>query len=133
MPISSSTVKVGGTFNITNGTDVVLISKGQSPGSNELFLDDGSALLMQPSLTVKSKAPVPNAASPNGYTQQRSTLVYCKPITLANGEVTVCTCRIEVSADPEASDAILWDLQSVGAAALVNIDFIKLFQDGSTA
>lgn len=133
MSLSSASVPVGASYSPTGGSATSFVSLGQTEGQNKLFLDDGSSLILRKTCLATSKAPVPNAGAPNGYTQQRTAIVFHRPILLANGNYTTNTVRIEVAYDPETSSAerdALWEqLAHVAADA----DFADFRDDGSVA
>lgn len=133
MPISSASVPIGATYSPSGGTATSFVSLGQNEGRNKVFLDDAATLLLRKTMVATSKQPVANAGAPNGFTQQRSTVVFHVPITLANGNTTVNSAKIEVAYDPETSDAdrdLLWEM--LGHIS-IDADFQELREDGSTA
>jgi hypothetical protein len=104
-----------------------------SEGSHKLYLDDGADLILRRTIVASSKAPVPNAGAPNGYTQQRNTIVGHLPLLLDNGKYTTNTFRIEVAFDPESTDAEIDDIYSIIGHAVSDADFVNHRRDGSVA
>lgn len=133
MSLSSASVPIGASYSPSGGSATSFVSLGQTSGQNKLYIDDGEDLILRKTCLASSKAPVPNAASPNGYTQQRSTIIFHIPMLLANGEYTTNTVKIEVAFDPEADASERAYLRELIAHCGVDADFDGLFDDGSVA
>jgi hypothetical protein len=88
---------------------------------------------MRKTALATSKAPVPNASAPNGYTQQRSTIVFHVPYLLDNGSVTKNSVKVEIAFDPETDAAGRAFLRELVAHCGDDADFDGLFDDGSVA
>lgn len=133
MSLSNASVPIGASYAPTGGSATSLVSLGQNEGSNKLYIDDGSDLILRKTCLATSKAPVVNSGAPNGYTQQRSTIVFHVPMLLANGNYTTNTVKIEVAFDPEADASERAYLRELIAHCGVDADFDGLFDDGSVA
>lgn len=133
MGLSTASIPVGASYAPTGGTATAMVSLGQSGDSNKLFIDDNADLILRKTCLATSKAPVPNSGAPNGYTQQRSTIVFHVPMLLDNGNYTTNTVKIEVAFDPEADSSERGFLRELIAHCGVDADFDGLFDDGSTA
>lgn len=133
MSLSNASIPIGATFSPTGGTATSFVSLGQSEGKNKLFIDDGSSLILRKTVLATSKTPVPNASAPNGYTQQRSTIVIHQPKLLANGEYTVNTMRLEVAYDPESTGSEVAELFELAGHIASDSDFAEFREDGATA
>ena len=77
---------------------------------------------------LTAKDPVANTSAPGGYTQARKVALIKQPYTLANGNRTVNTVRIEVSLDPEVTAAESLALR-IQASELLGRDSYKAFWD----
>lgn len=133
MPLDNASAPIGATYTPAGGSATSFISLGKTSDSNKLYIDDGADLILRKTCLASSKPPVPNASSPNGYTQQRSTIVFHVPMLLANGAYTKNTVKIEVAFDPEADAAERSYLRELIAHCGVDADFDGLFDDGSVA
>ncbi len=133
MTISAASIPVGATYAPTGGVATSFVSLGQTTDSHKLFLDDSSSFILRKTLSVTSKAPTPSSGAPNGYTQQRNSVVFLQPKLLANGNYTKNSIRVEVSYDPEASAAERAELREMLAHLGSDADFDNLFDQGSVA
>lgn len=133
MSLSNASIPIGASYAPSGGSATAFASMGQTPGSNQLFIDDGADLILRKTCLASSKTPVPNAGAPNGYTQQRSSIVFHIPMLLDNGKYTTNTVRIEVAFDPEADSGERALLRELIAHVGVDADFDGLFDDGSVA
>lgn len=131
--LSNASVPIGATYAPSGGSATSLVSLGHTSDSNKLFIDDGSDLILRKTVLATSKSPVPNSGAPNGYTQQRTTIVFHVPMLLANGNYTTNTVRIEVAFDPEADASERGFLRELIAHCGADADFDSLFDDGSVA
>lgn len=133
MSLNNASIPLGATYSPAGGTATSLVSLGSTAESNKLFIDDGSDLILRKTCLATSKAPVPNAAAPNGQTQQRSTIVFHVPLLLDNGNYTKNTVKIEIAFDPETDATERAYLRELVAHCGVDADFDGLFDDGSSA
>lgn len=133
MSLNNASVPIGATYAPTGGSATSFASLGSSEGQNKLYIDDGSDLILRKTCLATSKAPVVNSGAPNGYTQQRSTIVFHVPMLLANGNYTTNTVKIEIAFDPEADASERSYLRELVAHCGVDADFDGLFDDGSVA
>lgn len=74
-----------------------------------------------------SKDPVANASAPGGWTQSRSVLLIKQPYTLANGNRTVNTLRIELAVDPEVTAAESLALRLAAAECLGRPSYVDFW------
>lgn len=133
MTLASASVPVGATYAPTGGSATSFVSLGMTGESHKLFIDDGADLILRKTVLATSKSPSPNSGSPNGYTQQRSKIVFHVPMLLANGNYTTNSVSIEVAFDPEADAGERAFLRELIAHVGVDADFENLFDDGSVA
>lgn len=133
MGLSSASVPIGATYAPTGGSATSFVSLGQTDGSNRLYIDDGASLILRKTMLATTRPPVANASAPNGYTQQRSSLVFHLPKLLANGNYTTNTVRIEVAFDPETTEAERDLMRELIAHVGVDVDFDSAIVDGSVA
>lgn len=105
MSIASGTVLVGGTTSSTGGTSTGFIVKGDTQGEAKVILDDGSAFIDSTQIAFTVRDPVVNSSSPNGYTQQRSSVSVLVPLALDNDNYTTNSVKVSISCDPETTDA----------------------------
>jgi len=127
MSLSSASVPIGATYSPTGGSATSLVSMGTTLDQNKLYVDDASSLILRKTCLATVKAPTPLASAPNGYTQQRSKLVFHVPLLLDNGEYTVNTVEISMSYDPETDSSELAYLRELIAHVGVDADFNGLF------
>lgn len=133
MSLDNASIPIGASYSPAGGSATSMVSLGKTSDSNKLFIDDSSDLILRKTALATSKAPQPNAGAPNGYTQQRSTIVFHVPMLLANGKYTTNSVKIEVAFDPEADAAERAYLRELIAHCGVDADFDGLFDDGSVA
>jgi hypothetical protein len=133
MSLASASVPIGATYTPAGGSATSFVSLGGTSEQNKLFIDDGADLILRKTCLASSKAPVASTSAPNGYTQQRSTIVFHVPMLLDNGNYTTNTVRIEVAFDPEADQTERDYLRELIAHCGVDADFDGLFDDGSVA
>lgn len=133
MTISAASIPVGASYAPTGGVATSFVSLGQTVDAHTLFLDDSSDFILRKTLKVTSKAPTPSNGAPNGYTQQRNSVVFLQPKLLANGNYTTNSLRIEVSYDPETTTAERAEMREMLSHLGVDADFDNLFDQGSVA
>ncbi len=123
MTIATSDVAIGTVISVTGGTATSMISKGDSLEKHNLVLDDGSAFSDQKALSFSVKEPKVSANAPGGYTQARNFVLITIPMTLANGNVTKNTVRLEMSVDSETTTAQKDALREIAAQVMFDTDF----------
>lgn len=134
MSLTATTVPIGATWAIpVDGTATALKSLGSTLSSNKLYLDDGSALVLQKQFEVTAKSPVPLASAPNGYSQQRAKVYFKSPKLLANGNYTVNTVSVEIAYDPETTASEIAALREIASIIGAHSNFDELVEDGSTS
>jgi hypothetical protein len=133
MPLSSGQVPIGATYAPSGGVSTYLVSLGSAPGKNELYVADSADLILRKTLFATSKQPVANAASPNGYTQQRNSLVFHMPILLANGNYTRNSMSVYWSYDPGTVAGDVAYLRGMLGHYASDADFDGIFTQGSIA
>lgn len=127
MSFQNGTIAQGGTLSVTGGTAKTLKSLGSSVGSNSLYIDEDTDATTRRTVSVTAKAGSASANAPGGFTQDRVSISYKQPKILANLARTVNTVRIEVSVDPETTDAERAALREEAAQFLFDVDFVDLF------
>lgn len=134
MSISSASMPIGATYTPTGGSATSLVAKGSTSGSQlSTFLDDGSILLDQIQFDFSYSEPKVNSGAPGGWTQARNNVAVKSPLGLDNGNRTVNTIRIEISCDPETTDAEKATLREYGAHVLLDSDFTDFWDNQSTS
>jgi hypothetical protein len=123
MPLASNNVDIGTAISATGGTATSFLGKGSSLDKRFLSLDDGSVLKDETTYSFGIKRPKVSAGAPGGYTQARNTLFIQMPKTLANGEVTKNSLRVELSADPETTDSEKVDILAQAAQMMFETAF----------
>ncbi len=118
MSITNMAVNVGGTSSVTGGTSTSYLAKGTTLDRRTLILDDNSDYVDQTKVEFSIKDPKVSAGAPNGYTQARSNVYVQVPLALDNGNRTINSLRIELSVDPETSDAEISAMLEEGAQIL---------------
>lgn len=126
MPLSSLVSKSGATVSTTGGTADPLLKTGSDLKTfNLIYSDDANSVARKVQFSVKDA--VISASAPGGYTQRRRTVYYSQPKVLANGNSTINSIKLEISADPETTDAELLlmheDLKQITVSSEVE-DFI---------
>lgn len=133
MPLSGASIPVGATYSPTGGSATTFVSLGGTLGKKDLFLDDGSSLILRRLLSATSIAPRPLSSAPNGYTQQKVQLFMKVPKLLANGKYTTNTVDAVIRFDPETTTAERAFLREMLAHYGSDSDFAEFFEDGSVA
>lgn len=131
MSLNAASIPVGASYSPSGGSATSMVSLGQTPGENQLFLDDGSDLILRRLCTATSKPPQPSSGAPNGYTQQRLTLFWKIPLLLDNGNYTTNTVKIELRFDPETDSSERAFMRELLTHAGADADFTDFFDDGS--
>lgn len=127
-----ATIKTGATsVAATGGDDQVLKGLGISNGSHVVFYDGDGASTARRTAAFSSSFPKPNENSPGGYTQDRRTLVFKRPITLANGDLSVETVRVQLATASETVESDKVEMLEQVAQMLVNTDFSEFWHEGS--
>lgn len=125
MGIANAGFKVGSTTYVapSDGTAVTLATVGTSLDSVVATPTADTNYLTKRTyeFTTRDAKPSPNA--PNGYTQQRASVVLKAPFILDNGKRTVNTVRIEFSTDIELTTAEKTDLLLQASQLLGDTDF----------
>jgi hypothetical protein len=133
MSLDNASIPIGASYSPSGGSATDIVSLGKTLESNKLFIDSGEDLILRRTMLATSKSPVPNASAPNGYTQQRTSIVFHVPLLLDNGKVTTNTVKAEVSYDPETDTSERAFLRELFAHIGSDADFDNLFDDGSVA
>lgn len=118
----------------TGGTALAFASLGSpSLGKVSLYVPTDTTFTTRRSLDVTVKPSKANAASLNGYTQNRVTMIYKKPKVLASGKITVNTAKVELSFDIETTQLEVQELMDIGAQLLFDADTAPTFKTLSLA
>jgi hypothetical protein len=127
----TATIKTGATsVAATGGDDQDLIPLGIVNNTNTVFYDDDGAYSERRTAEFGTKAPKVNPSSPGGYTQERRTVVFRRPITLADGSITVETLRVELATASETDEADKVEMLEQVAQIMVNSDFADFWHEG---
>jgi len=129
MTIEASSIAIGTAFSVTGGTATSVISKGDTLEKHNVVLDDGSAFKDHKTLTFSVKEPKVSLNAPAGYTQGRNTVVIAIPKTLGNSSVTKNTIKVELSCDPETTEAEKSSLREIAAQVIFDTDFDQFWND----
>jgi hypothetical protein len=125
----ASTIKEGATaVAATGGTDVTLSSLGIQDNKNTLIFSTDTAMVTRRLVEFSVKPYQPSSTAPGGYTQNRETILFKQPKVLANGERTINTLKIELSTDPETTDAEVEQMCETGAQMLGTSAFLPFFK-----
>lgn len=130
MPISTAAILQNSTTFAapTGGTSIDLSIASNLLGGKALAYFDGDAnFITRRTIDFQVKDPVASAAAPGGYTQARETVLLKVPMTLANGKRTVNTLRIELSRDPELTEAAAKEMRFIGLQILGDSDFWRFW------
>lgn len=130
MAIKSSSIDTGATLGVSGGTPITLGSLGTSGGTTVSPTVDVDYATRR---TFKFTAtdPTPNTGSPDGYTKVRKAIVCKFPLTLASGEVTIDTFRIEHAHSIEADSTEIVSRLKLVAQLLFDNDFNSFHTIGS--
>jgi len=133
MAISNAVLNTAPTsITVTGGSALTFTS--MAPGAkNELIVSADTDLRTRRTMTVEAKMAKPAVGAPNGYSQQRMTVLYRKPKLLANGKIIVNTVRVEMAYDVETTQTEIQELMDVGAQTLFDADFTALWKAGNPA
>lgn len=133
MSLSAATTLSGATISASGGTTVNWASTGLVGSKNTLVVTADTDFRTRRQIDAVIKQPNPQASAPNGYTQCRGSLLYKKPILLANGKITVNTVLVQVAYDVETSAAQVQDMLDVGAHFCFDSDFTAVVKSLSLA
>ena len=133
MSISNSSILVDGTVAISAGTATTLKTKGTELNLHNVYVDDGSALIDLTTMKFTVNDPVVQSSAPGGYTQARRKVRVFVPRTLANGNRTVDTFDIQMSTDPETTDAERLSMRVLACNLLFDSEFTEFWDEGSSA
>lgn len=133
MPISNASIPVGATLAPSGGTATNLVVVGRSLSDAATFVGTtGVTQLTRTAIDFSVKQPKVNAGSPGGFTQGRSIVKITSPKVLANLKRTLNSIKIELSFDPETTDAEVTALKTQAALLLVDSDFTDFWLNQST-
>lgn len=133
MSLTTLSLLEASTVSASGGTALDFTTAGGSTDKNKLIVPADTDLREQRSLDLSVRRPRVQASAPNGYTQGRSIAVLKFPHTLANGNLTVDTIRIEMSTDVETSVANKSEMMSLAAQTIIDSemsDFWKVLSAG---
>lgn len=133
MSINAASITVGATFAPTGGSATTLKTKTLSESKHVVFLDDGASIAAQTVLEFSQKQPKVSSSAPNGYTQQRNTVLIKFPFALDNGSSTVNTAKVEVACDVELTAAEKLSMREYLLHLLSDSDFLEFWDDQSLA
>jgi len=108
------------TVSETGGDAVVYAFRAGNDETRHYHVLADTDLRVRRTCTVKNVPPRPNIGSPGGYTQARATVTFREPVILANGKITVNTCKHELAYDIEASTALKQRLINAQAITVIN-------------
>jgi hypothetical protein len=129
MTISTSSIAIGTAISVTGGIATGLISKGDTLDLHNTVLDDGAAFKDHTNVDFSIKSPKVSASAPAGYTQARNVVVIKKPKTLANGNITYNSMRVELSCDSETTEAEKDSLRELAAQVIFDTDYDQFWND----
>lgn len=131
MTILNASILVDGTVATTGGTATTFVSKGNTLNAHSAIVDDSSEFIAQSTCNFSIKDPKVSVSSPNGYTQARNTVKFNVPLALDNGNYTVNTLTIQLSVDPETTDAEIESMLVFGAQLLHDSDYSDFWKKQS--
>jgi hypothetical protein len=94
------------------------------------FFDGDTELLTAKSIDFSVKEPTVSASAPNGYTQARRVALLRFPLELDNGNRTVCTAKVELAVDVEATSAEIAEYVLITSQVLADADFAAFWALG---
>jgi len=123
MTIEASVVKTATTdISATGGANATLQSLGGGLVEHNAYYGTGS-VLDRKTVSFKVSRPKPAPSAPNGYSQQRSSIVLKFPKLLANEQTVVDTVRITVASSSETTELELAEYARLGAQFLGLADY----------
>lgn len=126
----ASIIKEGATtVAASGGTDVTLVSLGIQGNKNTLNFSTDTNLATRRLVEFSVKAPAANDAAIGGYNQARNTILLKSPKVLSNLAITVNTVKIEVSYDPQTTQAEVEQLCETAAQMLGTAAFMSFEKD----
>lgn len=128
MTINTIAFKTGATYPQTGGSAQATASAGVTL-ENQRIITTSESLVLQNTMDFGVTRPKANASAPNGYTQGRRRVFIKQPILLANGEYTVNTVSLELSADIETSDAQVTLLRDLAIQVLSLAETDSFWED----
>lgn len=131
MGIQSSSINIDGTVATTAGTATGLIAKGGTLNEFLAILDDSSEFIAQTKIKFTVSDPRVQTSAPNGYTQARSGVKVVVPLALDNSSHTTNTLTMQLSVDPETTDAEIESMLVMGAQLLADSDFSDFWKKQS--
>jgi hypothetical protein len=132
MGIRTSSIALGATFSPTGGTATAFSTLSSNDQSIKGFLaESGVTPLTRKEVTFEGKPSRANASSPGGYTQGRASAKLAVPKVLANLARTVNTMKVELSVDPETTDAEVTAMKSAMINLINDTDFSQLWLNQS--
>lgn len=130
MSIEAGSILLDPTTSFTGGTAKAFTSLGQNGQIHEVVFD-GTDYLTQSRASFKTKSPKISASAPNGYTQKRNEVIFKTPLALDNGNSTVNTVSIVLSADVETTEAEIETMLEYAAQLLADTDFSDFWKQQS--
>lgn len=118
----------------TGGTALSLTSQGYTAdGKLTLIVPADTDMRIRRTMDVSVKPAKSSLTAPNGYTQNRATVIYKKPKLLANGKITVNTIKTEIAYDVETTPSEIQELLDINAQVNFDADFVPTFKLLSTS
>lgn len=111
----------------TGGTSADISIASRSGTKVAAYFDGDSNFVTRRLIDFSAKDPVVQKSAPGGYTQAREKVTIRWPITLANGERTVCTGTIEIARDPEFTAAQTKEMRMLLLQILGDGDFTNFW------
>jgi hypothetical protein len=123
MSIDNSVIKEGSTgVTPVAGSDVTLVSLNDDSTTRVVQVGTGP-FLTSSTIAFTATQGRPEKTAPNGYTQHRSGFVLKLPLTLSNGNTTVCTFRAQLSVDPELTSAAVDEIRYKSAQLIAGASY----------
>lgn len=130
MPFNNASLLDNPTVAFSAGSAITLVSQGSSERENRLYVDEDSSSVLRRYVTVKATPARVSTSAPGGYTQERSFVACTVPKVLTNGNRTTNTGRIEISVDPETTDAERTALRKL-MMQMLDAQFDALYNKGN--
>jgi len=128
MSLNNAALIEGATMNAaTGGTALSFVSQGNTAGQNILYVSTDTQLNTRRSLVCNASGPKTSATAPGGFTQARASIRLNVPRTLSNGNVSVDTIELKLSADGQTTVAEKQEMLNLVAQACTDADFTEFF------
>lgn len=131
MSLKTMTLLSGASLAATGGTAITLSDDGVSvQGGLHLIVNEDTDAMARRTVTVKNR-PASYDPRTKTWSKVKQSMVFAKPMTLADGSVVFNTIRLEREVHPSVQQADAFAFNVIGAQLLFDADVCPFWHTGS--